>query len=312
MQVNANNIEEAVAASGEYRAGATDFYARYRVGIRPEGIVDITRIEALKNIDERPDGTRSIGALVKVDEVTNSADLKRYYPALTQAAGGLATPQIRRMATVGGALLQRTRCWYYRHPDFKCYKKGGEDCPARKGNHQYGVCFDLGPCVFPHPSTLGMALLAYDAKVIIHDGSQLSISNLYGLGTDPTADHLLGENELLTNIVLPPPLPGEKSIYTRTISRHEAEWPLVEVLVRLQVVGGVIQFARVALGGVANIPLALPHVDKVLKGQPPHSGTFERAAEKAAIGANPLPMTSYKVKLVSASVLDALEKAVIS
>ena len=312
MQVNAENIEQAVKANGEYRAGATDFYARYRVGIRPEEIVDITRIDSLKQIEEKSDGVRSIGALVKVDALAKSEDIRFHYPAFAQAAGGLATPQIRRMATVGGALLQRSRCWYYRHPDFTCYKKGGDHCPARDGNHQYGVCFDLGPCVFPHPSTLGMALLAYDAKVAIHDGSLLSIANLYGMGTDPTADHLLGDNELLTYVHLPAPLPEEKSVYTRTISRHEAEWPLVEVVVRLQVAGGIIQFARVALGGVANIPLALPHVDKVLKGQPANSVTFERAAEKAAIGANPLPMTAYKVKLVSGSVLDALEKALAS
>lgn len=309
MLTIAKDIEQAAAGKGEYRAGATDFYARYRLGIRPESIVDISRIDSLKSIRWNPDGSASVGALVTVDALANDEKIKRLYPALAQAAGGLATPQIRRMATIGGSLLQRTRCWYYRHPDFKCYKRGGDHCPAREGNHQYGVCFDLGPCVFPHPSTLGMALIAYDGTTEIHDGSKLSIGNLYGMGTDPTIDHLLGEDELITFIHLPPPLEDEKSVYTRITGRHEAEWPLVEILVRLQIVNESIQAARVVLGGVANIPMALPHVDKILKGQSANQATFERAAEKAIVGANPLPMTTYKVKLISGGVLDALEKA---
>ena len=309
MLTIAKNLDQAYNGKGEYRAGATDVIARYRMGIRSEDMIDISRLEELKQVEWHGDGRGSIGALVKIAALAEDDKIKQYYPALTKAAGGLATPQIRRMATVGGSLLQHTRCWYYRHPDFKCYKKGGDHCPAREGNHQYGVCFDLGPCVFPHPSTLGMVFLAYDAGVRLHDASTISIANLYGMGTDPTIDHLLGENDLVTHIVLPLPLEGEKSIYTRAISRFEAEWPLVETIVRLQISNGMIQFARVVLGGVANIPMALPHVDKVLKGQPADSATFRRAAEKAIVGANPLPMTEYKIKLVYGSVLDALERA---
>ncbi len=303
-------VKQLAAVPGEYRAGATDLNARYRLGIRPDQIVDINGLDELKTIEWNADGSARIGALVKIETLASDEKIKRYYPALAQAAGNLATPQIRKMGTIGGSLLQRTRCWYYRHPQFKCFKKGGDSCPAREGNHHYGVCFDLGPCVFPHPSTLGMVLAAYDGGVTVHDGSVAPISNVYGMGTEPAVDHLLGEDELLVFINLPKPMEGEKSVYTRTISRFEAEWPLVEVVARLQIENGMIQYARVALGGVANIPLVLPHVDKVLRGKPAVSSTFEQAAEKAILGANPLPMTQYKVKLVYGSVMDALTKAV--
>ena len=252
MLTIANNLKQATQGKGEFRAGATDLNARHRIGIRSEKLVDISRLNELKSIEWQADGSARIGALVKIEALAKDENIKRFYPALAQAAGGLATPQIRRMGTVGGSLLQRTRCWYYRHPHFTCFKKGGDSCPAREGNHQYGVCFDLGPCVFPHPSTIGMALVAYDGSVTVQDGSVAPISNIYGMGTEPTVDHLLGEDELLTHINLPKPLADEKSVYTRTISRFEAEWPLVEVVARLQISNGTIQYARVALGGVAQ------------------------------------------------------------
>src|SRR6202000_291503 len=97
------------------------------------------------------------------------------YPGLTAAAAGLATPQIRQVATLGGNLAQRSRCWYYRDPHIACFKKGGSSCPAREGNHLYGVAFDLGPCVAPHPSTLAAALLAYDATITTDRRNGLTI-----------------------------------------------------------------------------------------------------------------------------------------
>ncbi len=104
--------------------------------------------------------------------IAADAQIVRAYPGLAAAAGGLATPQIRHLATVGGNLAQRSRCWYFRNPHFDCFKKGGSDCPSRAGNHLYGVAFDLGPCVAPHPSTLAAALLAYDATVATRQAQQ--------------------------------------------------------------------------------------------------------------------------------------------
>ena len=110
-------------------------------------------------------GAARIGASTTIAAIAADARIAAAYPGIAAAAGGLATPQIRHLATLGGNLAQRSRCWYYRNPHIACLKKGGGACPAREGNHLYGVVFDLGPCVAPHPSTMATALLAYEAKV---------------------------------------------------------------------------------------------------------------------------------------------------
>ena len=126
-----------------------------------------------------------IGAYTTIAAIAADKQIAAAYPGIVAAAQGLATPQIRHLATLGGNLAQRSRCWYYRNPHIACLKKGGTDCPARDGNHLYGVAFDLGPCVAPHPSTMAAALLAYDATIITYQRSGLSIPTCSA--TAPTA-----------------------------------------------------------------------------------------------------------------------------
>src|SRR5690606_32533153 len=147
-----------------------------------------------------------IGALVTVAAIASDARLRAAYPALTEAAAGLATPQIRVVATLGGNLLQRNRRWYVRDPDLQRLQKGGSRCYAREGNHLHHACFDLGPCIAVHPSTLAMALLTYAATVETADGARRSIADLYGDGSDPRRDHRLAAGEVLTAVVMPPAL----------------------------------------------------------------------------------------------------------
>ena len=154
MSIIAKNLQEARKGNGEIRAGGTDYMERRRHRISGGEIVDISRIPDLDKI--RIDGSGgSIGALVKIQTVADDPVIRQNYPGLAMAAGALATPQIRNAGTLGGSLLQRTRCWYYRHEDFQCFKKGGSECFSRKGNHEFGVCFDLGPCAFPASLHLG-------------------------------------------------------------------------------------------------------------------------------------------------------------
>ena len=115
---------------------------------------------------------------------------------------GLATPQIRHLATLGGNLAQRSRCWYYRNPHIACLKKGGSDCPARAGNHLYSVAFDLGPCVAPHPSTMAAALLAYEAKIITDQRSGLSIGELLGDGSNGGFRSCTAAGEMIRSVAL--------------------------------------------------------------------------------------------------------------
>ena len=290
----------------ELRAGGTDLSERRRSGVSTGPIADIAYRPDLLRIDRAAGGSTRIGALVPIATV---AGLGADYPGLAAAAGGLATPQVRRIGTVGGNLLQRNRCWYYRNPGANCLKKGGHDCPARAGNHRYHVLFDLGPCVAPHPSTLGAALLAYGATVET-DSRTLAVADVFGDGTDGTRDHRIEPGELLTAVVLPPPVPGERAAYFRAISRTYAEWPLVEAVVRLTVHDGLIASSAVAVGGVAPIPLRLPAAEAALSGRPPTPETFAAAGSAATRGANPLPQNGFKLALLAGTVTDTLRRAV--
>lgn len=294
----------------ELRAGGTDLSERRRSGVARGAVRDIARVEGIDQIAWQPDGGVRIGALVTLATIATDPAVRDAYPGLAAAAGGLATPQIRRIATIGGSLLQRTRCWYYRHPAPSCFKKGGDTCPAREGNHRFGVIFDRGPCVAPHPSTMAMALLAYDATIETDVGAGRSAATLYGDGSDPTRDHLLGDGELLTAVTLGPPAAGEQAAYFRAISRTHAEWPLVEALARLVITDGTITLARIAVGGVAPVPLALPAVEAALVGGPPSEDCLTQAIAHATTGAAPLPMTGYKVPLLVATVREALGRAI--
>lgn len=304
----ATSQEQAVTAPGEYRAGGTDVQDRRRSDLSPGPLVDIHRLPGLNQIDWQDDGSAVIGALVTIDTLANDPAVQKAYPGLAQAAGGLATPQIRLMGTLGGGLLQRTRCPYFRHPAYSCFKTGGDGCHARDGHNPNGVVFDLGPCVYPHPSTLGVALLAYEASVALSDGTNLSAADLFGDGSDPTRDNVLEPAQLLTHVHLPPPVAGEKTAYFRSISRAEAEWPIVECLVRLKVEAGLITLARVGVGGVANIPLRLPAVEAALENHSPDSTLFEKAAQIAAEGVNPLPQTAAKVAFLVGTVGHTLQE----
>ena len=292
----------------ELRAGGTDFQERCALGLAGRPIVDLRDLAELERIEWSEAGVR-IGARVTIAAVANDPDIRRHYPGFAQAADALATPQIRAVATVGGNLLQRSRCWYYRHPRIRCFKSGADGCPARTGNHLYGVCFDLGPCVAPHPSTLGMTLLAYDAQLIVAGGPDRNIGDLYGDGQDPRFDHRLGGHEIVTAVALPPPVAGERASYVRATGRALADWPLVEVSARLVLEGGTVTLACLAMGGVANIPLRLPRVEARLRGSNATPRVLADAAQLAAEGARPLTRTEYKVTLIPTVVHDALNLA---
>lgn len=302
----AATIDDAVAATGEYRAGGTDLQERLHADPSPRPIVDVSRVDGLTGIDHADDET-TIGALTTIAAV--AADLAGSHPAVAQTAAGLATPQIRSVATIGGNLTQRTRCWYFRHPDLSCFKTGDDGCPARDGDHRLGVVFDRGPCVHPHPSSVGMALLACDAEVSVTGRGRMPVAQLWGDGSDPHRDHQLIDGELLTHVHLPAAWPGERAAYFRTITRFEAEWPLVETVARVAVDDGLVTRAAVAVGGVATVPLRLPAVAAALIDQPPTPAVLAAAARAAAGGATPLPQTGYKVDLLEACVLEVLERA---
>ena len=295
-------------AVAEFRASGTDLSERRRSGVSRGPLVDIVPTSDMNGIAWDASGAARIGASTAVAAIAADARLAAAYPGLAAAAGGLATPQIRHLATLGGNLAQRSRCWYYRNPHFTCFKKGGGNCPAREGNHLYGVIFDLGPCVAPHPSTLAAALLAYEAKLMTNERKGLTVEQLLGDGSNGAADHALAQNEMIEAVQLAPPLAGERAAYKRAIARAYAEWPLVELVARVVVERGAFQFVRLAAGGVAPVPLRLRSAEAAVQGAPVSTATFAAGARAATAGAKPLPMTAYKLDLLAGLVQDLLEQ----
>ncbi|MEM7341755.1 MAG: FAD binding domain-containing protein [Actinomycetota bacterium] len=295
----------AVPDGAVVRAGGTDLQERLRSANAHPHLVDLTGIADASGIEVGDTGTR-IGAGTRM--ATVARELAGSYPALALTTASLATPQIRAQGTIGGNLTQHTRCWYYRHPGLDCFKSGGDSCPARSGRHLYGVVFDRSECVHPHPSSIAMALLTYEAIVALADGTAMSVADLMGDGVDPTRDHTLADGAVIAAINLPAPWGDEVGAYFRSISRFEAEWPLVECVVRARVDGGTVTACGIGLGGVATVPLRMAEAEAALTGATIDDATIARVAGICAEGANPLPETGYKVDLVVATVTETLER----
>lgn len=297
-----------MTASAEFRAAGTDLSERRRSGVSQGPLIDLAAAPDTIGVTWGADGAATIGALTSIAAVGADPRIAAAYPGIAASALGLATPQVRHLATLGGNLAQRSRCWYFRDPHIACLKKGGSDCPARTGNHLYSVAFDLGPCVAPHPSTMAAALLAYDASIVTSQRPAISIGELLGDGSNGTYDHALASGEMIRSIRLPAPLQHERALYKRAISRSHAEWPLAEVCARAVVTSGTFQFVRIAAGGVAPVPLRLAACEAALQGKPASAAVIADAARQARSGANPLPMTGYKLDLLEGVVHDVLER----
>lgn len=301
------NIASMTAKPGEFRAAGTDLSERRRSGVSRGPLIDIMS-SAESGMSWSQDGAATIGALTTIAAIAADARVAAAYPGVAASAQNVATPQVRHLATLGGNLAQRSRCWYFRNPHIDCLKKGGSACPARTGNHLYGVAFDLSDCVAPHPSTMAASLLAYDAHIVTNHRDGLTIPALLGDGSNGRRDHALAPGEMITRIVLPPPLPGERGAYKRAISRARAEWPLVEVCARAVIVDGRFKLVRLAGGGIAPVPLRFIACETALKGRAADAAVIEEAAKQATSAAKPLPMTTYKLDLLEGLVRDLLEQ----
>ncbi len=289
----------------EYRAAGTDLSERRRSGVSRGAILDVA---APAGVVVEPDGGLRLGALTTIAALAADPAIRAGYPGLAAAADGLATPQIRRMATLGGNIAQRNRCWYFRNPDIACLKKGGDVCPAREGNALYAVAFDSAPCVAPHPSTLAAALLAYEARLDTDQRRGVAVDQALGDGRARSAETALEPGELITAVVLPPPTSGERAMYKRAIGRAHAEWPLVELVACANFEAGAFARLRLVAGGVAPVPLRLKAAEAAALGKPAGAATFAAAAAASIEGANPLPQSRYKLELLQGLVRDLLEQ----
>jgi xanthine dehydrogenase YagS FAD-binding subunit len=291
-------------------AGGTDLIPLIKGDIvAPEQLVSLRQAELPAGIEER-DGALRLGALVTLSEIERSEAIKARAAALAEAAGLAATPQLRNRATLGGNLLQRPRCWYFRDRAIDCWLKGGDDCPAREGENQLHALFDVSPCVAVHPSDLASALVALDATVLLRGPAgerALPIGEFFappeeGRRRETTA----AEDELVLAVELPQ-ADGLRSVYLKAMDRKVWAFALVGAAVALrQGAGGAIEHARVVLSGVAPTPWRCGAAEQLLVGQRPSEELLARAADAALAEARPLAHNGYKLPLAKALVRRAL------
>ena len=315
--IEANSLDEAVALlsvpGSVAMGGGTDLLPQVKDGVvAAEHLVGLASIAGMAAIAETGEGL-TIGAAATIADVAAHPVVRRRYAALAEAAGGLATPQIRNEGTIGGNLNQRPRCWYYRSPLIPCLKKGGDRCYALAGNTRL-LCITGGDrCYIVHPSDTAVALSALDARVETagpNGERDLAVGDFFaGPGRDMLRENVLEPGELVTRITLPSDAP-ERSVYLKVRERESGDFALVSVAAALTLDGdgtdAVISKARVAIGGVAPVPYRATEVEDFLTGRVASEIDPAEAAALALPNATPLPQNGYKLPMARNTVKRAL------
>lgn len=295
-------------------AGGTDLLTLMKHDIStPTRLVDIKRLPELEHgISETTDGI-TIGALTTLSRIEQDSTLRSSHTALADAAAAAASPQLRNMATIGGNLLQRPRCWYYRSEQVDCWLKGGEDCPARDGENQHHAILGDSPCVAVHPSDLATALVALDATLTVHGSDGKRDMPLEAFFAQPSDDrrleHTLAPDDVIVSVQLPNAHGNVRSTYLKAMDRKVWAFALVGVGVRLVMDGDRISDARLVLGGVATIPWRAREAEDLLAGASPSGDLFAGVADAAVSNATPLAKNGYKVPMLRSLIHRALTDA---
>ncbi|MEV0085103.1 xanthine dehydrogenase family protein subunit M [Saccharopolyspora sp. NPDC050642] len=300
-------VEAALASPGTFLAGGTTLVDLMKLNVlAPQQVQDINELP-LRGIDTG-DGLR-IGALERMSDV---AEHPGVYPAISRALLQSASQQLRNMASIGGNLMQRTRCTYFRDVATPCNRREpGSGCPAISGaNRMHAVLGTSDSCAAAHASDLAVALVALDAEVRLLSaaGSRTAkLADFYRLPADsPEVEHDLRPGELIGEVVVPRLDWASRSTYVKVRDRQSYEFALCSAAVALDVQDEHIADARVAVGGVATVPWRLPAVEEALRGAPATPESFEAAASLAADGARPLSGNAFKVSLLKRTVVRAL------
>ena len=283
-------------------AGGTDLLTLMKGEIvAPDRLVDIKRLNDLSDEIAVTHRGLEIGALATLAEIEIDPLVVSLAPALAQAAGLAATPQLHHMATLGGNLLQRPRCWYFRNAQIPCWLKGGDGCPAREGENQLHALFNSGPCVAVHPSDPATALAALDAEIVVRGGAgerSVPVAAFFAPPDDGRrTENTLGPGELITSVRIPTQPVGTRSAYLKAMDRKVWAFALVAVAASIAVTDGKISHARIVLGGVASVPWRAQGAEQELLGSDATDATIARAADAAIAGGQPLEHNGYKVPL---------------
>jgi xanthine dehydrogenase YagS FAD-binding subunit len=284
---------------------------------RPDRLVDVTNLKGLDRIEYLADGSVRVGALVRNAELAHDADFAKAYPAVAEALLSGASAQLRNAATVGGNLLQRTRCAYFYDVASRCNKReAGSGCDAREGeNRLHAVLGWSEGCIATHPSDFCVPLVALDAMVEIEGKGgrrELSVEELHRLpGQAPERENVLEPGDLIVAVRLPAVARGfaPHARYLKVRERTSYAFAVVSAAAALQIENGRIKEARLALGGVAAKPWRAPAAEQVLKGAAPEVASFREAAKAALADARPSGDNAFKIELARRIVVRALTLA---
>ncbi|GAA2121451.1 FAD binding domain-containing protein [Actinomadura alba] len=304
---------ERPAGGSAYLAGGTTLIDLMKLEVMtPSHVLDIRRLP-LRGIRRQSD-TLVIGAMEHMSDVADHELVTGAYPVLAEALVQSASPQIRNMATIGGNLLQRTRCGYFRDTTTPCNKRApGSGCPAIDGENRMHAIFGTSDaCVATHPSDLAVALVALEASVLLRSRSgerSVRLDDFYRLpGSTPHQENQLLPGELVMGVSVPALSWARRSTYVKVRDRRSYEFALTSAAVAVDVKHGLIADARVAVGGVGTKPWRLSGVERALKGRPMRQDTFESAVARAADGARPLSHNGFKPALLRRTIVRALVK----
>ncbi|MFJ9705795.1 FAD binding domain-containing protein [Streptomyces sp. NPDC101234] len=307
----ASNTREALNAGrrgGRYIAGGTTLVDLMRETVeRPETLVDITGLP-LRDVLVTQGGGLRIGALVRMAEAAAHPAVRAAFPIVSQALELSASAQLRNMATIGGNIMQRTRCTYFRDVTAACNKREpGSGCAAREGfNRSHAILGTSDACVATHPSDVAVAFAALEATVhLLGPDGERSVpfaDFLLKPGSTPNHEQALRKGELITAVEIPPLPRPLKSGYLKVRDRQSYEFALTSAAVALHVRNGVIREARIAAGGVGTVPWKLPAVERQLIGRRPSQALWAEAAEQAVAGTRPLAHNRFKVALLRRTV----------
>jgi len=296
-------------------AGGTTLIDLMKLNVEtPTRLLDINRLP-LGRIESRPEGGLTIGAMVRNSDLANNPQVRRDYSVLSQAILNGASPQIRNMATVGGNLLQRTRCVYFRDTAMPCNKREpGTGCPAITGhNRTLAILGTSEHCIATNPSDMCVAMAALEATIHVQGTTgtrAIPFGDFHILpGSTPHRETVLQPGDLITDITLPPPIPESRQVYLKLRDRASYEFALASAAVVLTISSGDITRARIALGGVGAKPWRSPEAEDALTGAPANEASFRQAAEAALRAAKPQSESGFKIELAKRCLTHALKLA---
>jgi xanthine dehydrogenase YagS FAD-binding subunit len=298
-------------AQASYIAGGTSLIDLMKLNVQtPKQLVDINPL-ALNKIEIQGNRVR-IGAMASNSEVAYNPIIQERYPVLSEGLLSGASPQLRNMATVGGNLLQRTRCYYFRDTSFPCNKRvPGSGCPAIEGyNRIHAILGGSDRCIATHPSDMAVAMVALDAVVQIRGPKgerSIPLVDFHLLpGETPERETVLEHGELIVAVDLPVSNFGKRSHYLKVRDRASYAFAMTSVAAALDIQNGIIRSARIALGGVGTKPWRAEEVEKVLLNKPANQATFQAAADAAIAKAKPQKYNGFKVELTKRTIVKAL------